>query len=107
MRNQRGVGQAEIVITMLVICVLVAVVAAGYLAIENRAERSACETSRTLIARLYNAHHALDADCTLQEALNGECDGFASLTNGHLTCPSGAAYTVSDDGVILCDRHGE
>lgn len=102
---RKGFSRLELIVSLLVIAVLIAVFLPRYLRYAQSGAVELCTINRATILRLYGAHVLTDPGCTLDEVLSGACDSFEDDTSDY-TCPSGGRYTASGDKRIHCSKHG-
>jgi len=107
--NKKGFTLLEIILTITIITILLAIMVPNVLRYLGRTDEAVCRQNRQTILQAYHIYKAtVDPDCALSDVLDGTCTLLADqhLENG---CPTGGVYTVntqnSNSFIISCSVH--
>ena len=104
MQSRRGFSRLELVISLLVIVVIIAVFLPQVIHHAQNSTREVCAINRTTILHLFEAHAPFHPGCLLADVLEGSCMEFNEDLSQYV-CPGRGHYSAENNERILCDKH--
>lgn len=105
MRSQKGFSGLELILTLLVVTVLVAVFLPRGVRYARAGSEEVCALNRSTVLRLYKAHVLTHPGCALSDVLDGTCTDFEEDISAY-RCHAGGLYAADGNTRIYCSKHG-